>query len=371
MKHFGDITKINGYDVPITDIVCGGSPCQDLSVAGQRKGLRHSDLGDDETTRSGLFMEMIRIIKEMRDADRQRTGNANEFLRPRFVVFENVEGLFSSNGGEDFRIVLEEFVHIIDSNTDVPRLPNGQTWSHSGAIMGDRWSIAWRLHNSQFWGVPQRRKRVSLVADFGGQSAPQICFEQKGLHRDLDEKRESREGTSSDIERSVDGTSITLKLRGGAEYDSQGRKSGKGPLIQEELSGTVGAVQDQTLIRVYGISPEESNAMKSKNPNSGIYEAETSRTLDNNGGKPDCKQGGMMIVQEEPISYGLDRASFNQGYNAKFDISVQEEIAQPIVARGVGGGNDNQVVGSLQARDYKGVGNQYVNEGKVIVQRTD
>lgn len=158
---------------------------------------------------------------------------------------------------------------------------------------------------------------------------------------------------------------------GGAEYDSQGRKSGKGPLIQEELSGTVGAVQDQTLIRVYGISPEESNAMKSKNPNSGIYEAETSRTLDNNGGKPDCKQGGMMIVQEEPISYGLDRASFNQGQNAKFDISVQEELAQPIVARGVGGGNDNQVVGSLQARDYKGVGNQYVNEGKVIVQRTD
>ena len=386
MKHFGDITKINGSEVPVVDIVTGGSPCQDLSVAGKREGLRHAELGDDETTRSGLFMEQIRIIKEMRNADRERTGRADEFLRPRFMVFENVEGLFSSNGGEDFRIVLEETIRIVDSSATVPRLPDGQTWSHSGTVMGDRWSLAWRLFDGQFWGksvvtddgkmvvrgTPQRRRRLCLVADFGGQSAPEILFESEGLSGDFEKSGATGQRPSSDSEASLGGTSFSLKIRGGVETDSKGRKSGKGALVSEELSGTIGAVQDQTLIKVYGISPFESNAMRSKNPDSGIYEAETSRTLDNNGGKPDCNQGGMAIVEvnganrtyqkvsgplcasgyeklgtqeamrdmyvvEEPKSYGLDRASFNQGKNAKFDFAVEEEIAQPIVSRGPGG----------------------------------
>ena len=167
MKHFGDITKINGHEVPIVDIITGGSPCQDLSVAGKRAGLAGE--------RSGLFMEQIRIIKEMHDECRR----SNEPIRPRFMVFENVEGLFSSNGGEDFRAVLEETARVVSSDTTIPRLPDGASWSNAGTILGDGWSIAWRVHDRQFWGVPQRRRRVSLVADFRGQSAPDIFTDEE------------------------------------------------------------------------------------------------------------------------------------------------------------------------------------------------
>ena len=227
MKHFGDITKIKGADVPPVDIVCGGSPCQDLSVAGKREGLRHSELGDEETTRSGLFMEQIRIIKEMRDADR-RNGRPDNLLRPRFMVFENVEGLFSSNDGEDFRIVLEETARIADSSATIPRLPTGQTWSHAGAVMGLGWSLAWRLHDGQFWGksivspdgrvvkrgTPQRRRRLCLVADFGGESAPPILFESESLSGHLEPSRQEGQGTPEDPARCADGTSYTVKVRG-------------------------------------------------------------------------------------------------------------------------------------------------------------
>ena len=350
MKHFGDITKINGAEVPPVDIICGGSPCQDLSVAGARKGLRHSELGDEETTRSGLFMEQIRIIKEMRDADR-RNGRPDDLLRPRFMVFENVEGLFSSNDGEDFRVVLEETARIADSSASIPRLPTGQTWSYAGTVMGLGWSLAWRLHDGQFWGksiispdgrvvkrgTPQRRRRLCLVADFRGQSAPEILFESPSLSGHLESSEQKTEDLAQDFRGCADGTSFTLKVRGGTERDSEGRRAGKGALVQTELSGTLGVVQDQTLVKVYGMSPFESNAMKSKNPDSGIYEADTSRTLDLNGGNPACNQGGMMVVEQTPKAYGLDRASFNQGQNAKYDIGIEAELAQPIVSRGAGG----------------------------------
>ena len=162
MKHYGDITKINGADVEPVDIITGGSPCQDLSVAGKRAGLAGE--------RSGLFMEQIRIIKEMRAADEARqlrSGRTNEHIRPRFMVWENVPGAFSSNGGEDFRAVLEEVVRVKDQAAVIPRPTNGQ-WTPSGCILGDGWSVAWRVHDAQFWGVPQRRKRIALVADFSG-----------------------------------------------------------------------------------------------------------------------------------------------------------------------------------------------------------
>ena len=178
MKHYGDITKLSGYDLPAVDCITGGSPCQDLSVAGKRAGL------DGE--RSGLFMEQIRIKKEMRENDR-RNGRTDEFIRPRFMVWENVPGAFSSNGGEDFRIVLEETARIADETAVIPRLEGGQKWSSAGAILGDGWSIAWRVHDAQFWGVPQRRKRIALVADFGGQSAPEILFERKSVSRDFEQ----------------------------------------------------------------------------------------------------------------------------------------------------------------------------------------
>ena len=175
MQHYGDITKIDGYKVPLVDIVCGGSPCQDLSVAGNRKGLQGE--------RSGLFMEQIRIVKEMRDesAKRLRSGKTTFDLRciqPRFMVWENVPGAFSSNKGEDFRAVLEEICRVADKTATVP-MPKDGRWSSSGCILGDGWSVAWRVHDAQFWGVPQRRKRIALVADFGSESAAEILFERK------------------------------------------------------------------------------------------------------------------------------------------------------------------------------------------------
>ena len=186
MKHFGDITKISGYDVPITNVVVGGSPCQDLSVAGKRAGL------DGE--RSGLFMEQIRIIKEMRAKDAADRGTDVD-VSPRYMVWENVPGAFSSNGGEDFRVVLEETARIADETAVIPRPKDGK-WSPSGAIVGDGWSLAWRVHDAQFWGVPQRRRRIALVADFGGNTAPEILFERKCVSGDTEPSGEARESSA-------------------------------------------------------------------------------------------------------------------------------------------------------------------------------
>lgn len=244
MKHFGDITKIKGSEVPIVDIVCGGSPCQDLSVAGNRKGLSGE--------RSGLFMEQIRIIKELRNESTKQLrlrGADDDFrhIKPRFMVWENVAGAFSSNNGEDFRTVLEETAKICDQNAVIPRPPKGK-WTPSGCIMGNGWSIAWRLHDAQFWGVPQRRKRIALVADFGGESAPEILFERKGVSGDIEQSRKEGEATPRNATECPDKTSYTLKVRGGREFDSKGKRAGKGALIQTELSGTLSVTQDQTLI---------------------------------------------------------------------------------------------------------------------------
>ena len=167
MIHYGDITKINGAEVPTVDVIVGGSPCQDLSVAGKRAGL------DGE--RSGLVMEQVRIIKEMRENDKRRTDDAR-LIRPRYMVWENVPGALSSNGGEDFRIVLEEIAKIAYETVSIPRPSGGARWSNAGAIVGKGWSVAWRIMDAQFWGVPQRRRRIALVADFNGDTAPEILF---------------------------------------------------------------------------------------------------------------------------------------------------------------------------------------------------
>ena len=177
MKHYGDITKLSGYDLPIVDVITGGSPCQDLSIAGNRAGLQGE--------RSGLFMEQIRIVKEMRERDKA-DGRADEFIRPRYMVWENVQGAYSSNKGRDFQAVLTEIVRIKEPTApDVP-MPDKGKWSKSGCLYDELggWSIAWRLHDAQFWGVPQRRKRIALVADFGGMCAPEVLFERKSLSGD-------------------------------------------------------------------------------------------------------------------------------------------------------------------------------------------
>lgn len=182
MKHLGDITQINGATIEPVDVITGGSPCQDLSVAGKRAGLAGE--------RSGLFMEQIRIIKEMREADAKR-GRPAHLCRPRFMVWENVPGAFSSNGGKDFQAVLTEIVRIIEPDAPEVPFPEKGKWLKSDAYFGvapggTPFSVAYRLHDAQFWGVPQRRSRIALVADFGGISAPEILFERKGLSGDSD-----------------------------------------------------------------------------------------------------------------------------------------------------------------------------------------
>ena len=412
MKHYGDITKIKGSDVPIVDIVCGGSPCQDLSVAGARKGLQHSALGDEETTRSGLFMEQIRVFKEMRNECirqiRMRGADVDvRHIRPRFFVWENVLGALSSPGkenrGADFRCVLEEVCRIADKDATVP-MPDGGAWSTSGCIMGDGYSVAWRVHDAQFWGVPQRRKRIALVADFGGLSAPDILFEKisaqcEGLSGDTTESGEQGQGIATNTERNSD-KAISFQERAGC--DGGAKESSYNATESEPCQH----LTTNQYCKVYGISPYDSNAMKSANPHSGIYEANTSRTLDLNGGSPACNQGGMVVLEgngsrpshqgdgykesevsytlnsteqhavcyesieggAEPtvaskasfflkgrsdgtadtlvvtdykdpqiVCYGIDRAAFNQGKNAQFGFSVDEELAQPGLAKGWGG----------------------------------
>lgn len=219
MKHLGDITKINGYEVPITDVVIGGSPCQDLSVAGLRKGL--------EGERSGLFMEQIRIVKEMRENDIRTNGRTDELVRPRFMVWENVPGALSSNKGEDFRIVLEETARIKDPNAVIPRPKDGK-WSTCGCIVGNGYSICWRVLDLQYWGVtyfgddgvptklgtPQRRRRIALVADFNTEwGATEILLERSSLSGDFEESGESRERTPDHSEESLRESGISFQER--------------------------------------------------------------------------------------------------------------------------------------------------------------
>ena len=184
MQHLGDIRNINGADIEPVDIITFGSPCQDLSVAGKMAGLKGE--------RSALFSEAIRITKEMRC----KTHGAY----PRFIVWENVPGAFISSKGEDFRIVLEEILGIKSPSIAItrPKKKNRQPekWHNAGCVMGDGYSIAWRVLDAQFWGVPQRRKRIYLVADFAGGSAPKILFKPEGLRRNTPKGRGTRKGTA-------------------------------------------------------------------------------------------------------------------------------------------------------------------------------
>ena len=215
MINLGDITKISGYNAPAVDVVIGGSPCQDLSIAGKRAGLAGE--------RSGLYMEQIRIIKEMREHD-QSNGRATEFIRPRYMVWENVPGAFSSNHGKDFAAVLEEAVRVIEP--EAPHVPVPEKgWPTSGCLMGDRWSVAWRVLDAQFWGVPQRRRRIALVADFGGHTAPEILFVRESMSGDSEPGGTKGKGTAGDAENGVRATVYGLDhvmLSGGTTYQGRG-----------------------------------------------------------------------------------------------------------------------------------------------------
>lgn len=282
MRHIGDITKINGAAIAPVWCVTGGSPCQDLSIAGKRAGLAGA--------RSGLFMEQIRVIKEMREHDKQ-LGWTGELIRPRYMVWENVPGALSSNKGRDFAAVLEETIRIAEPEAPGVEVPakGWPTWGGYRDVDG-RWSVAWRVHDAQYWGVPQRRRRIALVADFGGDTAHEILFEREGVSGNPEPRGETRERPAGDAEA---GASYAVRIRGGCDG------GGKGALIQTEKSGTLGTGNDQTIFQgaAYGICSYASNSMMSSNPHSGVYKAETSRTLDLNGGNPACNQGGIAVVQ--------------------------------------------------------------------------
>ena len=253
MQHLGDITKINWFEVEPVDCVTGGSPCQDLSVAGKRAGLAGE--------RSGLYMEQIRCIKELRQRDIQ-SGRTGAMVRPRWMVWENVPGAFSSNGGKDFAAVLEEAVKIVEPQAPPIPVPD-KGWPSAGCLsdVDGKWSIAWRVHDAQFWGVPQRRKRIALVCDFGGHTAPEILFERKGLRGDTAEGGTAREGIAGAAEAGFDSAiarSLTARADGSPCADRgpnilcsphQGGcdRGGKGALVQTEKSGTLGTGNDQTI----------------------------------------------------------------------------------------------------------------------------
>ena len=275
MKHYGDVSKINGAQIEPVDIVSFGSPCQDLSVAGKRAGIRHEDSGDEETTRSGLFMDAVRIIKEMRGA----TNNES----PKFAIFENVPGAFSSSGGADFLAVLQSLAEIVDPEVSIPA---SDKWSCAGEILGDGWSTAWRVLDSQYIRTAQRRRRIYLVLDLTGNRAGEILFERESLSWDQDPRRTPWQVPAPVVEGSVG---------------------------SDDCKGVC-----------YGISSYDSNAMKSPNPHSGFYEADTARTLDINGGNPACNQGGVAVVEPAVCIQGsmIGRADKNgpQGDGVNEDI---------------------------------------------------
>lgn len=209
MKHLGDITKIHGDKIEPVDCITFGSPCQGLSMAGKRLGF------DDN--RSVLFLDAARIIKEMRI-----TTNG---MYPTFAVWENVPGAFSSNGGEDFRAVLEELARVEQPDVSIPR-PSGRggRWSKAGAIAGNGWSLAWRQLDSQHFGIAQRRKRIALVADFGGQRAAEILFERTGVSGNPDESIKAWEATPGHSQASPSGCDRTGER---VVYDARGNGDGR------------------------------------------------------------------------------------------------------------------------------------------------
>lgn len=286
MRHLGDVSKVSGADIEPVDVITFGSPCQDLSVAGKRAGLKHTDNGDEETTRSGLFMEAVRIIKEMRE----KSGG----IYPAFAVWENVPGAFSSNKGEDFKTVLEELIRIAEPEAPPLPAPGKNGWPYADCIVGDGWSVAWRVFDAQYWGVPQRRRRIYLVADFRGERAGKILFEREGLRGYFAEGRTPWKAASAH----AGGSPAAADREGGLILNDQGGQQmsvdfGVCPTLRAEAHGNLPCV----LSTAYSFDSLASNSMKSKNPHSGCRAVEIAKTLDTTYPDPSKNQGGIAIVQ--------------------------------------------------------------------------
>ena len=389
MRHLGSVTDVHGDKIEPVDIITFGSPCQDLSVAGKRAGLKHETEGDDETTRSGLFVEAVRIIKEMRDA--------TNGVYPRFAVWENVPGAFSSNGGQDFRIVLEKLIQVAEPTAVMPEVPKGG-WAYADSYRGDGWSIAYRVFDAQYWGVPQRRRRIYLVADFRGECAGEVLFKSHGLRGYFAEGRAPWQGIAHDAERgtATDDCEIpyTLIVRSGVERDSKGKAAGKGALIQKNKSATLSTVQDQYLFQPVCFEPGAASRLGgycykdkcgtlratmgdnqfsvvqpmgfdayNQSVTGDVTKALTSASSDADhvpvvsysienhpaDSRVDLDESGKVQTLTSRMGtgggnvpmvmevLGLDRASFNQGKNAQFDFSITEDGTEPtLTARGPG-----------------------------------
>ncbi len=509
VKHLGDISTVDGSKVAPVDIITFGSPCTDMSVAGKRAGL--------DGRQSCLFYQAVRIVKEMRCA--------TDGKYPRFIVWENVPGAFSSNKGEDFKAVLEAVCSVKDESVSVPEPPKGK-WANAGTVVGDGFSLAWRVLDAQFWGIPQRRKRIYLVADFAGGSAGKILFESEGVSGYSAEGFRAWQGAAGGAAEGAgaaggiclndqggqrmdvtDDVTCTLRaeahhppcvlesagfctehsakargigyeeetsptLRAGtvpaavalyenhsqdtrytgpldtaptvnATYGMGGNNQpfvvepdtpktmkirsgceggGKGPLIQDDKSATLSCNNDQTVfvpfckgyrahykgdaptwkdgkvantlntfdvgesrcnelvVQAYGICSKDSNAMKSDNPHSGFYEAETSRTLDGNGGNPSCNQGGIAVVSVQGSVIGREDKNGPQGSGVNEDVSFtlnatdHHAVAYPIYCTSKNSHftrAEKELANTLVATDYKDppVINDAQREPEYIVRR--
>jgi len=283
MKHLGSITQINGGNVEPVDIITFGSPCQDLSVAGNQKGIEAGE-------RSSLFFEAIRIIREMRET----TNGAY----PAYAVWENVPGAYSSHGGNDFRLVLEALARISEAEVSIP-LPEKGKWQRAGEIVGDGWSIAWRTLDAQFWGVPQRRKRIYLVADFGSECAGEILFEREGVSRNFASGFLAGE-TSAGHPANRAGTAVAFEPGAASRLGGHCWTEHAGTLRADAGDNQTAVVIDHTPV-AFGIGSMDSEGMKSDNPLVGFYEAQTARTIDRGGGNPSCRQGGIAICAQSTV----------------------------------------------------------------------
>lgn len=298
VKHLGDIKDIDGSKIEPVDIISFGSPCQDLSIAGKRAGL--------EGEKSNLFYEAIRVIKEMRCKTNGKY--------PRYLLWENVPGAFSSNKGEDFRCVLEEITRIKDSTVKLSRPPR---WQSAGEILGDTFSLAWRILDAKYFGVPQRRRRIFLVSDLDGGSSREILFEQKSLSGDISEGCEKEKRNTRAIKEGFNKT-ICLNDQGGERMDFYSDESGtlrasggiapfvfenhsqdsryKGPLKETQtLASNLGQGGNNQPFVVYDIRQTSENT---KNERHNIYECDVSRTIDTSGNTPTRNQGGVAIVED-------------------------------------------------------------------------
>lgn len=340
VKHYGDVAKLDGAQLEPVDVITFGSPCQDMSVAGRRAGL------DGE--RSGLFHQAIRIIREMREATHGE--------KPRFIVWENVPGAFSSNHGQDFKAVLDEVIGIKEPGAAVPAPDKGR-WRHADLFLGDGWSVAYRVLDAQYWGVAQRRRRVFLVADFDSERAGEILFERQSLPGNPGQGKAPGAGTagdpaagagetgcwclnpqaSSDVYLTRDKTGTLVAQDHGhhpavlaAGFNTGDSATARSVGYADEVSPTIraGAVPAAMLLEQlpFNIGAYNSLAWLSDNPCAGIYRVDTVRTLDQSGGNPTAQQGGMAIVE----AYAVTVNSFIQVEKGKTPALMARDYKDPI-----------------------------------------